>query len=59
MRYTKPFIYYPIQVLQYYTLYNTKVNVLPFVRYYYFTSSMSQILNFLINMLICEYYLLI
>ena len=59
MRYTKPFIYYTIQVLQYYTLYNTKVNVLPFVRYYYFTSSMSQILNFLINMLICEYYLLI
>lgn len=59
MGYTKPFIYYPIWVLQYYTKYNTKVNISPFVRYYYFLKSMRLIIKFSAVLLIKHCYLLI
>ena len=59
MRYTKPFIYYPIRALQYYTKYNTNVNILPFVRYYYFSLLMRLILKFYAILLIIYVDLLI
>lgn len=59
MWYTTPFIYYPIQALQYYTKYNTIVNISQFVRYYYFLLLMRLILKFSANLLMKHLYLLI
>ena len=59
MWYTTPFIYYPIQALQYYTKYNTIVNISQFVRYYYFLLLMRLILKFSANLLTKHFYLLI
>lgn len=59
MGYTAPFIYYPIRALQYYTKYNTNVNILPFVRYYYFSLLTRLILKFYTNLLIKHIHLLI
>ena len=59
MGYTTPFIYYPIRALQYYTKYNTNVNILPFVRYYYFSLLMRLILKFYAILLIVYVDLLI
>ena len=59
MWYTAPFIYTPIQGLQYYTKYNTKINNLQFVRYYYFSLLMRLILKFYAILLIIYVGLLI
>ena len=59
MWYTAPFIYTPIQGLQYYTKYNTKINNLQFVRYYDFSLWMRLILKFYAILLIVYVDLLI
>ena len=59
MWYTAPFRYTPIQGLQYYTKYNTKINNWQFVRYYYFSLLMRLILKFYAILLIIYVGLLI